>query len=316
MAKYIYICFLIVILTGCADEESAKIRQQDGSISLRDFFRNPEKSSVKISPDGNYISYLAPYKTRLNIFVRKIGSDSAYRITSEADRDILLYIWAGSNRILYLKDNMGDENYKLYSVKIDGGAITTLIDLEKVNAMILDEELYDGNEVLILLNKRNQAVYDFFRINIETGRLKLVFQNPGTFQKFLSDHNGKIRLAFGADGPNSALYYRGNESEPFKKILSVSYNDIFIPIMFSPDNKRIIASSNIGLDKQAIIELNPADITNNKILYGNHDYDVPYLIYFRKKKNIIAYQFTYWKTEYHMLEPQFGAMLKKIYSNQ
>ena len=33
------------------------------------FFKNPEKAGFQISPDGNYMSYRAPWKSRMNIFV-------------------------------------------------------------------------------------------------------------------------------------------------------------------------------------------------------------------------------------------------------
>ncbi|MFM9945840.1 MAG: S9 family peptidase, partial [Bacteroidia bacterium] len=43
-------------------------------IPLKDFFKNPNKSGYQISPDGKYISYLGPYKKRMNIFVQPIGT--------------------------------------------------------------------------------------------------------------------------------------------------------------------------------------------------------------------------------------------------
>jgi len=73
-------------------------------IPLEDFFKNPEKSAYQISPDGKFISFMAPYESRMNIFVQKAGSEKATRITSETDRDIAGYYWANDNRILFLKD--------------------------------------------------------------------------------------------------------------------------------------------------------------------------------------------------------------------
>ena len=48
---------------------------QTNQIPLRDFFRNPEKESSSISPDGKYISFLAPYENRMNIFVQKANNE-------------------------------------------------------------------------------------------------------------------------------------------------------------------------------------------------------------------------------------------------
>jgi len=39
-------------------------------IPLRDFFKNPLSSSYLLSPNENTLSYLAPWETRMNIFVR------------------------------------------------------------------------------------------------------------------------------------------------------------------------------------------------------------------------------------------------------
>lgn len=46
-------------------------------LPLEDFFRNSERTGYQLSPDGTYISYMAPYKDRLNVFVRRIGETDA-----------------------------------------------------------------------------------------------------------------------------------------------------------------------------------------------------------------------------------------------
>ena len=38
-------------------------------IPLRDFFRNPAETEFRISPDGRFIAWLAPFERRLNVFV-------------------------------------------------------------------------------------------------------------------------------------------------------------------------------------------------------------------------------------------------------
>jgi len=77
--------------------------KDDNKYSVEDFFRNPEKSSYQISPDGNSISFLAPVDSRMNLFVEGVGSDDAKQITHETDRDIAGYFWANNNRLLYIK---------------------------------------------------------------------------------------------------------------------------------------------------------------------------------------------------------------------
>src|SRR5690349_18644337 len=62
-------------------------------IPLKDFFRNPEKSDFEISPNGEYLAFMQPWEKRMNVFVQKIGSDTAVRVTSAKERDIAGYAW-------------------------------------------------------------------------------------------------------------------------------------------------------------------------------------------------------------------------------
>ena len=78
--------------------ENNKVR----TIPIEDFFRNSEKSSFDISPDGRHISFMAPYKSRMNIFVSGIDLCEPKQITFEEERDIAGYMWANNNRILFM----------------------------------------------------------------------------------------------------------------------------------------------------------------------------------------------------------------------
>ncbi len=140
-------------------------------VPLEDFFKNPEKTYYQLSPNGEYYSYTAPYESRMNIFVQKIGQDSVVRITSETERDIAGYLWGNNNRILFLKDTGGDENFQLYGVNIDGSNQLPLTAFEKVRRTIIDNLPEIENEVIVGLNKRNNQVFDPYRLNIETGEL-------------------------------------------------------------------------------------------------------------------------------------------------
>ena len=89
-------------------------------IPLEDFFKNPDKTAFQISPDGNMVAFMQPWETRLNVHVQIIGSDEIIRLTSATERDISGYLWLGNNRIGYIQDTGGDENFRLFAVNLDG----------------------------------------------------------------------------------------------------------------------------------------------------------------------------------------------------
>jgi len=126
-----------LFLGGC--ENKAQKPMTAKQIPLEDFFKNPEQTRYQISPDGKYFSFLAPFEKRMNIFVQERGQQKATRLTSETDRDIARYFWPNNNQILYLKDDGGDENHKLYGVNIDGSNPICFTDFEDVKTQIIDD---------------------------------------------------------------------------------------------------------------------------------------------------------------------------------
>ena len=279
-------------------------------IPLEDFFKNPEKSSYQISPDGNFYSFMAPYKNRMNIFIQRIGDSSAVQLTFEEARDIAGYFWPNNEQIIFLKDEAGDENFHLFGVNIDGSNPISFTDFEGVRAQIIDD-LPDQNDFVIIgLNKRNKQVFDPYRLNLKTGEISMLAKNPGNIQGWMFDHDGKLRIATAiVDGVNQSILYRENEEDEFKTIITTNFKEGFNPQFFTFDNKNIIGSSNLGRDKYAIVEFDPVTAQEVRILYANDDYDVNGVGYSRKRKVITAAYFESWKSERHY----FDSTSKKIF---
>ncbi len=127
-------------------------------IPMEDFFKNPETFRYRISPDGSYLSWLAPWNGRQNIHVKKIGTEEVSRITADTSRDIRIYNWANEDQILYLQDTGGDENWKLFAANIKDNSAKCLTDFENVVCQILDPLEQDDDHVIIGLNKINPRV--------------------------------------------------------------------------------------------------------------------------------------------------------------
>jgi len=320
MPKLIPILYLsiIVLIIGCNHNENVKKSNENNilkakQIPLEDFFKNPEKSSYKISPNGDYYSFMAPYNNRMNIFIQKRGDTNSIQLTYEKDRDVAGYFWPNDNQIMFLKDDGGDENYHLYGVGIDGSNLIPYTDFKGVRAQIIDD-LPDQDEFVIIgLNKRNKQVFDPYRLNLSTGELKMIAENPGNIQGWMFDHDGKLRLATAiVDGVNQSILYRESEDEEFRTIITTNFKEGFSPQFFTFDNKNIIGSSNLGRDKSAIVEFNPLTAKEVKVLYANDDYDVNGVGYSYKRKVITAAYYNSWKSERHYFDSISKSIFEKI----
>lgn len=308
------ISFAIVSIYSCncdhqKDSKILKAKQ----IPLENFFKNPDKSAYQISPNGEYYSYMAPYENRMNVFVQKRGEEESIRLTSETDRDIAGYFWPNDEQIVYLKDTGGDENYRLYVAGIDGSNNVCLTDFEGVRTQIIDDLPEQKDLLIIGLNKRNPQVFDPYRLNLKTGEMEMIAENPGNIQGWMLDHDGQLRVAMAiVDGVNQAFLYRPTEKDEWQTILTTNFKEGFSPQFFTFDNKNIIGTSNIGRDKSAVVEFDPETGKEVKMMYKNDDYDVSQVSYSRKRKVITTASYTSWKRERYFFDSKSEEMFKKL----
>ena len=309
------IVLMAIVLASCntnpssSNSEIVKAKQ----VPLEDFFKNPDKSGYQISPNGDYYSYSAPYESRMNVYIQKRGEAESIRLTSETDRDIAGYFWPNDEQIVYLKDTGGDENYRLYVVNIDGTNNVCLTDFEGVRTQIIDDLPEQKDFMIVGLNKRNPQVFDPYRLNLKTGEMQMIAENPGNIQGWMLDHEGNLRIAIAiVDGINQSILYRKTEADEWKTILTTNFKEGFSPQFFTFDNKNIIGTSNLGRDKSAVVEFNPETGEEVQILYKNNDYDVSYVSYSRKRKVITAASYTGWKRERHFFDPLTEERFNKL----
>jgi len=279
--------------------------------ALKDFFRNPEKTGFALSPDGKYLSWVAPYENRLNVFVRPLAGGAETRVTSETARDISGYFWKG-DRVLYVKDFGGDENFHVVSVDLAGKDLKDLTPGEKLRAEIVDVLEDDDQYMLISNNRRDARVFDVYRVNVKTGQEAQVAQNPGNITGWMTDHAGHLRVAITTNGVNSSLLYRDKEQDPFKPILTTNFKESVSPLLFTFDDKRLYVSSNRGRDKAAIFEFDPTTAKEGKLIFEHPEVDVAGLAYSRKRHVLLAASFTTWKTQRHFLDAEAKAMFEKV----
>lgn len=306
--KHLFILALgMGVLGACEGGEKTDTAMQTTEIRkipLEDFFKNPEKSQYQISPDGSHYSYLAPYESRMNVFVQKIGADSAMRITDVTDRDIAGYTWANNSRILYLKDKGGDENFALYGVNLDGSNSIALTDFDGVRTSIIDDLEDQEDYMLVEMNKRDPRVFDPYRLNIVSGELELLAENPGNISGWMTDHDGKLRIASVTDGVNTSLLYRETEQDEWEVLLETNFKESMSPLFFTFDNKNLYVSSNIGRDKSAIMLFDIASKSSTELIFEHPEVDVYGLNYSRARKVLTSISYTTDKRYRHFLDKE------------
>lgn len=258
-------------------------------IPLEDFFRNSQEAAFQISPNGRYLSYMAPYADRMNVFVRPVEGGEARRLTDETERSVAGYMWADDERLLYMKDTAGDENYQLYGVGIDGTGRRAYTAFPGVRTSIIDDLEEIPGQVLIGLNRRNPEVFDPYRLDLATGELTQLAENPGNWQGWVTDHDGRLRAVTAiVDGVNTQLLYRDTEEEDFRPVLTTNFKEMVNFMEFTPDNRDVYAATNLGRDKVALVRMDPRTCTELELLYEDDTYDIASISYSRKRRKLLS----------------------------
>jgi len=303
----LFLVVLSILISGCAPKQ-----EMPRLISMEDFFRNPEKASFTLSPDGEHVAFLKPWQTRLNIHVQKIGEEEVTRITSSTERDIVGYFWANNSRIAYIQDRFGDENWRLYAVNIDGSDEKELTPFEKVQVRLVDDLRDDEEHMLISMNKRDPRIFDVYRINIATGGMDMIAQNPGNIMGWLTDHEGNLRVAVTTDGVNTSLLYRDSEEADFQVLVTTDFRESLDPLFFTFDNKNLYIASNIGRDKSAIYEYDVKTNKQTRLIYEHPEVDVSSLMRSDKQKKITGVVYVTDKRHYHFFDQEREKLQKDL----
>ena len=142
-------------------------------------FGNPQITSVNLSPDGRWISYLAPHQGVLNLWVRDLDGQAPARvITQQRDRPQMPGYWTADGRFLIsFRDGDGDENTVLVRIDPRTGETQDLTPVQGVKAVWIGADRDAPNELLVALNDRDPRFHDTYVIDLDSGKRRLVYRS-------------------------------------------------------------------------------------------------------------------------------------------
>lgn len=282
-------------------------------IPRKHLFGNPDRTMLRVSPDGEHIAWIAPDEGVLNVWVAPRQDPGAGRvITHDRVRGIRFYQWAyNSRQILYIQDQGGDENWRVYAAGIDGGAVRDLTPFEGVQARVdMTSPLYP-DEAVIAINQRNPALHDLYRVDLRDGAMTLMEENPGFLNYILhTDFQVLGAAAMTPEGGLTLFNRPSGEWVPWDSIPpedTVSSNSVG----FDQNAEHMYLVDSRGRDTAALIEVRLADNTR-RVLAENPLADVSEVLIHPTNNQIQAAAFTYDRKHWQVLDPSIAADLETL----
>ena len=277
-----------------------------------DLFGNPTRAAGKISPDGQWLSWLAPKDGVLNIWIAPADNpDQAKAMTDATDRPIRQYFWSpDSQSLLYIQDKGGDENFLLYGVNIASGEETTLTPFENTRVDIVGGSESIRDKILVGLNNRDPEFHDVHLLDLNSGELTLVIEN-NSYAGFMADDTLTVRMALRQNEAGGTDYFRvvdnNVEEEPFT---STEMEDALTtsPAGYTRDGSILYWLDSRDCNTAALFAEDVAS-GERTLIAENDRADIGGTIRDRETGEVQAYSVNYLKTEWTALDADIGASL-------
>lgn len=226
--------------------------------SIDNFAKLPAFSNPKISPDGKKIAATVIYQGRPLLITRNMDGSGGMSAIKVGSLYLHKYIWANNERLIVSArssvDNWGGKwnIVRMAAVNADGSdpiflpmykGIYGYIQYAKVINRLPDEPEY----VLAIVDREHEQWFSkVSKINIYTGEKETFQRNHKEIQSWLTDHQGRLRLAmrydYLSDGTSVRIWHKMEKKENFELLAKNDYfeNERVQPVFFDEENPKIL----------------------------------------------------------------------------
>jgi dipeptidyl aminopeptidase/acylaminoacyl peptidase len=328
MKRLFSLVSVAMLLVACGDRQAAESTQEAAGAAPQSaaaetamqaapliprnvIFGNPDRTLARISPDGAWVSWLAPKDGVLNVWVAPSDNPSDARvITNDTYRGISQYFWApNSSFVYYIQDQGGDENFHVYSANIETGDVVDLTPVKDgVRATVESISSQRPDEIVVGINERNAQLFDLYLVDVTTGERELLKENPG-FAGWLIDNNLDPRFGFQPtpDGGGNIVDFEG-------EVFAVIPPEDFLSttaVGFNAANDALFILDSRGRDTAALtrVALGSGDV---EVLAENDEADISGIFVDRRTLVPIAYNVNHLKSQWLPVDDSTAADLEGL----
>ncbi|MGD9636173.1 MAG: alpha/beta fold hydrolase [Pirellulales bacterium] len=275
-------------------------------------FGNPQRAQARLSPDGKYLSFVAPVDNVLNVFVGPADDMSkAKALTKEKVRPVRGYNWTyDSKHIVYPQDTNGNENFHLFATNVETGETKDLTPIDGVRAELQEVSEKHPHEILVGLNDRDKQLHDIWKVNIDTGEKELVQENPGV-AGYLTDDDFNVRIAlnYTPTGGQVWLVPEGEgDKRQWKEFIEFGPEDAMTsgPAGFDKSNRTLYFQDSRNRNTAGLFAMN-LDDGKVTLIADDPKADAGGVLAHPTEKTIQAVSFDYSRDEWKIIDPAIQA---------
>ena len=226
-------------------------------VPIKDFFKDPEFTSISLSPDGKHMAVTVPHEDRTVLAVLRVDDKSVVgKWDYGPNRHFRQVWWANNERLLFnvtfktgrfdFETSKGD----MYASNIDG---TQRIDIPNGSYYRI-VSLTPEDDRTILVERSIENAY-LSKLDVYNGRVVTVATAPVEQGTFLVDHDRNVRFVSGAMNDGRNVTYRRDGDQWTKVHESERNGATYFPLGFAADNRHAYMAKGEGGKPESIVLL-------------------------------------------------------------
>ena len=231
---------VLPVLLGLAYLGGAQARE----IPVGDFFKDPEFTSVSLSPTGEYITVSVPQEDRTVLAAFRVASMELVGKWDWGPRKHIDRVrWVNDERFfMYVTEKVGRfdarvGNADVYASNVDG---TRRADIPNGGTYQIVDLLEDDPDKILVARSVDSAYLS--KMDVDDGSVRTVASSPLRFGGFVVDHDENLRYAVGQNEANEQVILK-RVGDDWEVVHSAAMGGIErTPLGFAGDNRKVIFS--------------------------------------------------------------------------
>jgi dipeptidyl aminopeptidase/acylaminoacyl peptidase len=277
--------------------------KEDASLTPRTvFFSNPDRTRVRISPDGKTLAFLGNVNGVQNVFIQPEGAALQHSITRETKRNLRLYEWSmDSKYIIWFQDKDGDENWRLHAVDMSAQD-RELAGADGVQVVLDNTSPKRPGEVVIGINDRDKRYHDLYVLDLKSGKKTLLQKNEG-FERFVVDDDFKVRFGLKPREDGGVDVQQPGAKDTWTTFMTIPMEDHVTTdlVDFDKTGQTLYMLDSRGRNTAAVVTLDLKTKKTNVVL-DDGAADVESLLIHPTNKTLQAAEAQYDRTRWHIID--------------
>lgn len=292
-------------------------------LPVETFFRKSNIAQLTFSPDGKRIACLVPFERRMNLAVIDLEKKTKNLLTNFKDNDVGSLLWANDDRLIFTKDTDGQEWSSVYAINRDGkdGVLLTGGAGEEGTTSASDRRFRgllarlpkDPKNILVLGNLSGAQGPDVCTMNLKTGRLTMVVENPGWVRRWVLDRNKVVRLGVAQKGRTVSVVLRDPVKGTWTELTNHEGDSPgWSPLAFDGDDRTLFVSSRVGRRTAAVFRYDTVTRTMGELVHADPVYDDGGVIWDESRQKVVALSINGDRPRHHWIDAESEALQRRL----